>query len=411
MSNGVHMKSHHVRKVITCLIVIISACRIQAQTTWYSNFANPLAYNVLEPSVIYDSSGRYFTMWFLVPSYGIMKAVSSDGFNWFYGDSLVLAPGELGAFDHFIHTVNVVRHGGDYLMYYAASRNGDSTSIGLAISPDGNHWQKSPSSPVLTHGQTSSWDARSVAGSKVCVSNGMFMMWYTGTHDVYGSTGLATSIDGISWTKDYRNPVLRNGNAGKVDARQADVMGVTNRDSLYYMIYLSIDSSGVYSSSLATSADGANWTKYFRNPVKIGSGWDRYAVGGGTLLWLNGLFRLWYCGTAGGSWALGEAVSEPAPLQVEESRESSVSAASLLQNYPNPFNPNSEIRYQISEFRYVKLAVYDLLGREVAVLVNERKAPGSYEVRFDGSNLASGVYFYRMQAGDFVQTKRLILLK
>jgi hypothetical protein len=55
--------------------------------------------------------------------------------------------------------------------------------------------------------------------------------------------------------------------------------------------------------------------------------------------------------------------------------------------------------------------VYDLLGREVAVLVDEKKAPGSYEVQFDGSGLASGVYFYRMQAGDFVQTKKLCLIK
>jgi hypothetical protein len=84
---------------------------------------------------------------------------------------------------------------------------------------------------------------------------------------------------------------------------------------------------------------------------------------------------------------------------------------SLTQNYPNPFNPNSEIRYQISEFRHVKLAVYDLLGREVAVLVNEKKASGSYEVTVDGSNLASGVYFYRLQAGDFVSTKRMLILR
>jgi hypothetical protein len=94
-----------------------------------------------------------------------------------------------------------------------------------------------------------------------------------------------------------------------------------------------------------------------------------------------------------------------------ERRELLPPSFALEQNYPNPFNPNSNIRYQISEFRYIKLAVYDLLGREVAVLVNERKAPGKYEVNFDGSNLAGGVYFYRLQAGDFTQTKRLLLLK
>ena len=95
----------------------------------------------------------------------------------------------------------------------------------------------------------------------------------------------------------------------------------------------------------------------------------------------------------------------------------------MWQNYPNPFNPNSNIRYHlpatsvsetqagISEFRHVKLAVCDLLGRGVVVLVDERKAPGNYEVKFDGSNLPSGVYLYRLQAGDFVATKKLVLLK
>lgn len=59
----------------------------------------------------------------------------------------------------------------------------------------------------------------------------------------------------------------------------------------------------------------------------------------------------------------------------------------------------------------MRLAAYDLLGREVVVLVNEKKAPGSYEVTFDGSHLASGVYLYRLQAGDFVSTKKMLLVK
>ena len=83
----------------------------------------------------------------------------------------------------------------------------------------------------------------------------------------------------------------------------------------------------------------------------------------------------------------------------------------LEQNYPNPFNPTTGIRYQVPGVSDVKLAVYDLLGREVAALVNERKAPGSYPVKFDANGLASDVYFYRLQAGDFVQTKKLLLLR
>jgi hypothetical protein len=83
----------------------------------------------------------------------------------------------------------------------------------------------------------------------------------------------------------------------------------------------------------------------------------------------------------------------------------------LDQNYPNPFNPGTAISYQLSEVRFVTMKVYDILGREVAVLVNERQAPGNHTVRFDASNLASGVYLYRLAVGDFVQTRKMILIR
>ncbi|MCL4548189.1 MAG: YCF48-related protein [Bacteroidetes bacterium] len=83
----------------------------------------------------------------------------------------------------------------------------------------------------------------------------------------------------------------------------------------------------------------------------------------------------------------------------------------LLQNYPNPFNPTTTIKFSIPNSQFATLKVYDMLGREVATLVNEEKAPGNYEVKFDGSNLSSGVYFYRLQAGSFSQTKKFVLVK
>ena len=84
---------------------------------------------------------------------------------------------------------------------------------------------------------------------------------------------------------------------------------------------------------------------------------------------------------------------------------------SLSQNYPNPFNPSTTIKFTLPQASRVNLTVYDILGREVSVLVNEKKDAGVYEVKLGGSNLASGVYFYRLQAGDFVSTKRLLILK
>jgi predicted amidohydrolase YtcJ len=83
----------------------------------------------------------------------------------------------------------------------------------------------------------------------------------------------------------------------------------------------------------------------------------------------------------------------------------------LSQSYPNPFNSTSDIRYQVSDIRHVMLVVYDLLGREVAVLVNERKEPGSYTVTWDASSMASGTYVYRIQAGSFIQSRKMILMR
>jgi len=83
----------------------------------------------------------------------------------------------------------------------------------------------------------------------------------------------------------------------------------------------------------------------------------------------------------------------------------------LLQNYPNPFNPATTIQYQVAEPGTVRLVVLDMLGRQVSTLVNERKAAGAYAVRFDARGLASGVYFYRLEANGFVQTKKMTLVR
>ena len=83
----------------------------------------------------------------------------------------------------------------------------------------------------------------------------------------------------------------------------------------------------------------------------------------------------------------------------------------LEQNYPNPFNPSTKISYSIPEASKVDLKVYDILGKEVATLVNETKVPGNYVVVFDASNLASGVYIYVLKSNNFVQTKKMILLR
>lgn len=84
---------------------------------------------------------------------------------------------------------------------------------------------------------------------------------------------------------------------------------------------------------------------------------------------------------------------------------------SLFQNYPNPFNPSTNIRYQISNSKFVSLKVFDILGKEIEILVNEKQSPGTYEVNWNASQYPSGVYFYRLETEGFTDTKKMILLK
>jgi photosystem II stability/assembly factor-like uncharacterized protein len=98
-------------------------------------------------------------------------------------------------------------------------------------------------------------------------------------------------------------------------------------------------------------------------------------------------------------------------VNVNRDKSNRISNVSLAQNYPNPFNPTTTIKFQVPNSGFVTLKVFDLLGREVATLVNENMTQGSYERVFDGRGLSSGFFFYRLKSSTFIQTKKMILLK
>ena len=105
----------------------------------------------------------------------------------------------------------------------------------------------------------------------------------------------------------------------------------------------------------------------------------------------------------------------PTPVDFSTSVDESISNVperfSLAQNYPNPFNPSTIIKYSVPENGFVRLSVYNLVGEEVSVLVSETVDAGFYEVTFNATNLPSGTYFYRLQVGNIVQLKKMLLMK
>jgi hypothetical protein len=111
-------------------------------------------------------------------------------------------------------------------------------------------------------------------------------------------------------------------------------------------------------------------------------------------------------GQTGATWVFTGTTTE-----VQEHDPNLPSEFSLQQNYPNPFNPSTSIQYAIASRQFVTLKVYDILGNAVATLVNEEKPAGSYEVNFDSNGLSSGVYFYKLIAGSFSETKKMILMR
>ncbi|MCH7963038.1 MAG: T9SS type A sorting domain-containing protein [Bacteroidetes bacterium] len=98
-------------------------------------------------------------------------------------------------------------------------------------------------------------------------------------------------------------------------------------------------------------------------------------------------------------------------VDVEEIENDFITDFELNQNYPNPFNPTTTIKFQIPESSFITIKIYDVLGNEITTLINEEKPAGVYEVEFDASVYSSGVYFYNLQAGNFIDVKKMILLK
>jgi photosystem II stability/assembly factor-like uncharacterized protein len=167
-------------------------------------------------------------------------------------------------------------------------------------------------------------------------------------------------------------------------------------DPLYPQnIYVGTD-FGVY----VSTNSGANWFSYM-------TGMQESMISDLTIVYPNRSLRATTHGN--GNWQR-KLVENPV-TNINGNNTSTPEKFSLSQNYPNPFNPVTVISYNVPQASYVSLRVYDIQGKEIAVLVNGRVMPGSYDIEFNASALASGIYFYKLRAGNFSETKRMMLVK
>jgi len=198
-------------------------------------------------------------------------------------------------------------------MYYTCSNDYSTLVIARAVSVDGTHWIKSPNHPVLTYGGYGTWDSHAVGVNTVLFRDGVFKMWYGADNGSKIQGGYAESTDGVTWTKYAGNPTLVTGPVGSYDEREAAIVGMDWHDSLAVGVYESITAGGAETFSIATSADGITWTKFQGNPIYVpsGRGWDGYGLGGGALVWANGRYNYWYDGYSGSTWSIGLAYLQP----------------------------------------------------------------------------------------------------
>ena len=411
------------------------------QLAWMKDPRNPVLsggasgvwnYFMAGPCVLFNTDSSRYEMWFIgftgAPGvngdyhpYKIGFAYSGDGITWTVNPSPVLVPTPSTWDAYTVDAPMVIRQNGGYKMWYTSFLSPTSPDfLGYATSPDGIHWTKYSGNPVFGPGQAA-WEVAGPYGCSVMPFEGGYKMWYAGVDVTFlkDNIGYATSADGIAWLKDTaNNPVLKIGATGQWDdafVGVPQVLGVNNR---YYMWYTGYRSpTGPRAVGVATSNDtGRTWTKHTGNPVLVpsgGDGWDGTWIEGGSVLQRGDTLHIWYGGDvspiSSNPWCIGHATS---PVTGIAEREGEVPQHfMLLQNFPNPFNPSTTIKFELPGASDVRLVVSDMLGREVSVLVNGRKEAGVHEIKFDGSALASGVYFYRLQAGSFVQTKKLVILR
>ncbi len=426
-------------------------------------------FSVWNPTVLFD--GSLYEMWYTGDATGyadwsIGYATAIDPALWTkHAGNPVLTKGNQGEWDQSSVLLPVVIHSDTlYQMWYTGRPLSGIWQTGYATSTDGINWNKHPNNPVLPVGAPGAWDASGALASSVIFKDGQYQMWYQGdiNNDFSGiEIGFATSPDGINWTKHPDNPILKpdpgswdsenvyflqsikdghryrmwySGKGANVNrlGYAEDFSNAAHTDSIRSIPYFGPDSNTIAFASyianphsenltiraLITSSDGSVsdsidlsdagngiWTGKWVVPLEA----NDYTVG----VELNNLSAGYIHNSL--DWGVFDKYSTNPSTNVE-SDESVPRRFSLHQNFPNPFNPTTTIKYEVPTAGNVELKIYNQLGQETRKLANSIKPVGMHQVVWDGRNgqgkiVTSGVYFYRLRAGSFVQTRKMLFIR
>jgi hypothetical protein len=226
---------------------------------------------------------------------------------------------------------------------------------------------------------------------------------HTGTYSIQGA--VVNFANQVSWAPSLNSFFPYTQRPGSLTGYYR--LTSVAHDSLFVIVWMYKGSMSTYVAvgSFFTNVGTSQWTK-FTAPLQYVSGlapdtaWIEITAGGGD----NDSVHV------GTTFLLDDLAFEGTATGVRE-QELKPTSFALRQNYPNPFNPSTVIQYDLPKAAYVRLSVYNLIGQEVAALVDDQQQAGAYEVRFNALNLPSGTYFYRIQAGDYVDVKKMTFVR
>jgi photosystem II stability/assembly factor-like uncharacterized protein len=247
--------------------------------------------------------------------------------------------------------------------------------------------------------------------------NSNYGYFYSGTNRIYKSTN-----SGINWSLTF---IANN-----------TIQGFTFLDTINGYFCGNSSSPSIHGMVLKTTNGGYNWIEILRDYTQINNinfvnnntGYalfnpnTLYRTSNGGLNWskqipdstkiLNAIhFINAYTGWLVGNQGIVLYTTNGGSTFIDEIKSTIPYSFSLFQNYPNPFNPTTKIKFEIAKAGDVKIVVYDVSGREVQTLVDDALKPDTYETVFNGAMLTSGIYFCRLSAGDFIQTRRMVMIK